>query len=357
MRLTFWRKDRSHRRGRAGLLAVVPALALVTLFGPAAVAPAAHAAAADESGAQKVVVFEDVTIGVGEVRENLVVVGGDVLIHGVVQNVVVVVGGDLVVASDATVGSQAFHTGNDAAIVSVFGDLVVEDGATVMGKVVDVGAGGSIPIEAMVVDPIVTPWNDWNAIVGWIGSTAFILLVALLIAAVAPRQLVFVSERARRHLFSSLGWGALCLIILLPILTVLLIVTLIGILAVLPWWLANVVALLFGYVGVGTLIGRLILGRSEARGRVIGAAVLGVAVLCIVRWVPFFGALVVFFALLLGLGATVTSIWEWRRLKRMGRSAVPPGGYGPTDGTWTAPGTPYAGSWPQNPPTDQPPNG
>ena len=218
------------------MLLLVMALVLAALLAPSFMMPGVRAAAADGDGAQKVAAFEDVTVVAGEVRDNLVVVGGDVVIHGTVQNVVVVVGGDLVVASDGTVGTA--RSDDDTVIVSVFGSVDIEQGAKVAGRVVDVAGGGSAPLDAMVVDPVTRPWNDWNSIAGWIGSTVFILLVAVIVAAVAPRQLAFVSERARRHVFSSLGWGALGLIVLLPLVTIVLVFTLVGILALLPFWLA-----------------------------------------------------------------------------------------------------------------------
>jgi hypothetical protein len=79
---------------------------------------------------------------------------------------------------------------------------------------------------------------------------------------------------------------------------------------------------------------------------------LGVGVLCIVRWIPFFGSLVVFFALLLGLGSTLTAMFEWRRRKKTSAPATP----GPASG----PGTPYVagpidGAWQQQAPGDRPP--
>ena len=51
-----------------------------------------------DTNAQKVAVFEDATVGVDEVWDNVVVVGGDLLVEGTVKNVVVVVGGDLTLA-------------------------------------------------------------------------------------------------------------------------------------------------------------------------------------------------------------------------------------------------------------------
>lgn len=329
MRSTRLRGHRAHRLGGGALLLFVSWLAVSVLTLSAfAVAPA-RAASPAEGDSHKVVVFEDVTIGPGEIRENVVVVGGDVVVQGTIENVLVVVGGDLVVAPDGRIGTGTSHHSDDTALVSVFGDVTIDPGAVVLGRIVDVAGGGSGAIAALVADPVMQPWDGWRSIAGWIGSTVFIILVAVVVTAVAPRQVAFTSERARRHLFSSLGWGALGLIVIVPLVTVVLVVTLIGILALLPWWLAVAVALLFGYVSVGALIGRLVMGRREDRGRVMLAAVLGVIVLSAVRWVPVAGAVVTFVALLLGLGATITSVWEWRRQLHARRTRMQPPGYGP----------------------------
>jgi hypothetical protein len=127
-----------------------------------------------------------------------------------------------------------------------------------------------------------------------------------------------VRDRARRHFFSSLGWGALGLIVGVPLVTILLVVTIVGLLVVIPW-LAIVVPifLLFGFVAVGALLGRLILGeREDRRGQAMLAAVLGVAILCVVRWIPVAGAVIGALAVLVGLGAVITAIWEWNRRSR-----------------------------------------
>ena len=50
--------------------------------------------------------FEDATVGADEVWDNVVVVGGDLLVEGTVKNVVVVVGGDVTLASTAQVGER-----------------------------------------------------------------------------------------------------------------------------------------------------------------------------------------------------------------------------------------------------------
>ena len=329
--------QRAHRRGShpsAWIVTVVfcGLVAAWCLSLPFAGAAGSQArAAAETSGAQKVAVFEDVTIAAGETRDNVVVVGGDVVVHGTVDNVVVVVGGDVTVGADGRVGVGAGGSSDDAAIVCVFGNATIMPGGQVAGRTVNVGGATSSSIGAVVADPIMRPW-DWGSIAGWLGSTVFIVIVALIATAVAPRQVAFVSERARRHALSSLGWGALGLIVIVPIITILLIITIIGILALVPWWIAIVVLLLFGYVSVGAMIGRFLIGRGDdRRGRVMLAAAIGVIILAVVRWIPIVGAIVVFIALLVGFGATFTGLWESRRRNRARKrelAAQPPGGPG-----------------------------
>jgi hypothetical protein len=292
-------------------------LALCLLPGAADMARA-DGGPADRTGGEKVAVFEDVIISADQAWDNVVVVGGDLIVEGSVANSVVVVGGDLTIRSSARIGFDARDDAHhDASVVSVFGSVTVESGATVSGRVVDVAGGFSDAVKAAFVDPVVTPWK-WSSIVGWIVSTIFLAVAALVVVAIAPRQIAAVRDRARRHLFSSLGWGALGLIIGVPLITILLIITVVGILVVVPW-LAIVVPilLLFGFVGLAALLGRLILGeREDRRGQVMFAAVLGVVILCVVRWIPVAGAVVGLFAVLVGLGAVITAIWEWNRRPR-----------------------------------------
>jgi hypothetical protein len=221
------------------------------------------ARADDTSGAQKVSAFEDVTIGPGESWDNVVVVGGDLVVRGTVKNGVVVVGGDVTVTSGASIGHSPAGHPDDAAIVSVFGHVTVEPGANVRGRTVDVAGGVGDVAATAVADPVLRPWRT-GSILSWIWSTVFLAVVAIIAVAIAPRQVAVVRDRVRHHFFSSLGWGALGAIIAVPIVTVLLIVTVIGIILVVPW-LAIVlpVMFLFGFVAVGAMVGRLILGAKE----------------------------------------------------------------------------------------------
>lgn len=340
-------------------LSCVITAALGLFPGLAGPARAADNAAA-QTGGQKVAVFEDVTITPEQTWGNVVVVGGDVVVEGAVSDSVVVVGGDLTVRQGARVGYARQGSSDDAALVSVFGDVVVEPGAEVSGRVVDVAGGASDALNAAFVDPITRPWK-WSSIVSWIVSTIFLAVVALIIVAIAPRQIAAVRERARTHLFSSLGWGVLGAVIGIPLVTIILMITVIGLIVVVPWLVIVVpIVLLFGFVGVAALLGRLILGEGEdSRARLMGAAVLGVVIFSVIRWIPYAGAVILALAVLVGLGAVITALWASSHRPRKHAAPAPaPAPPGPAGWHQPPPGVPQSDlGWPApEPPTpaDQP---
>ncbi|HEX6401381.1 MAG TPA: hypothetical protein VF108_13075, partial [Actinomycetota bacterium] len=144
----------------------------------------------------------------GTVRETLVVLNGDTEISGTVQEDVVVLNGDVVVRSGAEIG----------------GDLVtqstpqVEEGATVRGDRTNVITRFDFDVAAGFAGRL---W--W-----WIAYSASVLILGLLLLAFAPRLFPAVREAATNLIGSSIGWG-FGLFFLLPIGSVLLLITLVGI--------------------------------------------------------------------------------------------------------------------------------
>lgn len=317
-------------------------------------ADAAYAAQADASrSAQKIGIFEDVTIGPTETWENVVVVGGDLTVYGTVRDKLVVVAGDAFIASGARVGLD--EDPDDRAVWVFFGDVTVEAQAEVPGGVF---RGLPVPdwVSAVTLSPDYDSWS-WGSLAGYIWTLVFLVIIAVVATAVVPRQTVAVADRVRGHFFSSLGWGALLVIVVVPLISVVLIVTLIGILLLIPWLGVVVPAVgLFGFVAVGAMVGRLILGRkSGERGPLMLAAVVGVILLSILWWIPIAGGIALFLIGLVGFGATCVALWDWRRRagreRRAARAAasqpgayseswdprLPPGGGSPPPGGGSPP--------------------
>jgi hypothetical protein len=228
------------------------------------------------------VIFNGPALVEGTVRESLVVLNGDAEVSGTVRQDVIVLNGDLVVRSGAEVG----------------GDLVtqstpkVEDGATVRGerknvatefKIDEVGFGGRVA---------------W-----WIAYSISVLILGLLVLVFAPQLFPAVREAARTRLGASIGWGA-GLFFLLPIGSVLLLVTVVG----LPLGIFLLLALAFiytlGYVVATIAVGGRIM-QSSAR---FVSFLVGWVLLRLVALIPFLGGWLWFLGCVWGLGLLAVAI-------------------------------------------------
>ncbi len=228
-------------------------------------------------------IFDGPALVEGTVRESLVVFNGDAEIVGTVEKDVIVFNGDLVVRSGAEVG----------------GDLVtqstpqVEEGATVRGDRSNV-------VTRFDVDMVGFAGRS----VWWIGYSASVLFLGLLLLAFAPQLFPAVRDVARERLGSSIGWG-FGLFFLLPIGSVLLFVTVVGI----PLGIFLLLALAFiytvGYVVATLAVGSMIMQSSSSRYVVFLVGWLALRVLALI---PFVGGWVWFLASVWGLGLLAVAI-------------------------------------------------
>lgn len=313
MRLTS-----GHARAPAGpcvcVLAVLSLLLMWGACGPAW-ADSATVARSGASSGQKIGVFEDVVVEPGETWGNVVVIGADAVILGTVENLVVVVGGDALIRAGAHIGRG--EDPDDAAVVAVFGSIRAETGASVKGRTVVVGSGflDRLSMIARVgAGPGFAPWH-WTVLLSWAWWVVFLTVMGVVATAVCPGVVVLASDQVRHHFFSCLGWGALALIVVVPVVTVLLVVSLFGIPLALIWLGLVVPGVgLFGFISVGTALGRLILrARHDGPGRVMLAAVLGILGLSVLWWIPVAGPVILFLLGLVGAGASCLAVWDWGR--------------------------------------------
>ena len=238
--------------------------------------------AADET-VDAAVIFNGPALVEGTVRDSLVVLNGDAEVTGIVRQDVVVLNGNLVVRSGAEVG----------------GDLVtqsspqVEDGATVRGgqksvatefKIEEIGFGGRV--------------------VWWIGYSISVLILGVLLLAFAPQLFQTVRDTVRTRLGASIGWGV-GLFFLLPIGSVLLLITVVGI----PLGLSVLFALAFiytlGYVVATLAVGNLIMRTSSSRWVVF---LVGWIALRLLALIPVVGGLLWFLGSVWGLGLLAVAI-------------------------------------------------
>ena len=150
---------------------------------------------------------------------------------------------------------------------------------------------------------------------GWLWTAGLVVLAALLAAALPGPSARMASElRDRPWLTPLLGLVALSTI---PVAAVLLMITVIGIPIALLGLVGYAALLLLGYVWLAVAVGGLLLDRikpevaAQAAYRA-GAAVLAMLGLAVLARTPFIGGLVVFTAILVGVGMIVGALFRRR---------------------------------------------
>jgi hypothetical protein len=287
---------------------------LVLVVGTAAPAAAQAEAGPDDDG-PVVVVTGRVNVPEGRTTDAVVIFDGDADIAGRVDGPVIATNGDIRVSGTV-----------DEDVVAFNGRAIIEDGARVGGGVVS-SDRPQVASGATVEDDVerVNFTNFFNALgwalwlVWWLAVTVSTLVLGLLLVTLFPRAAQATVAAARARPGPSIGWGLL-LAIGLPVLSVLLLFTILGIpLAIVG--LASVVPLYaLGFVSGALAFGRWIV--KEPRGLVV-AFVVGWGILRVVDLIPALGDLVTFAATVYGLGALAVAAWRATRWTRAAPGPAP----------------------------------
>lgn len=145
----------------------------------------------------------------------------------------------------------------------------------------------------------------WGKVIGFLMT----LVLGIVIVLLAPRRVKAVTESIRTRPWASLGWGAIILIFT-PIAALIACITIIGLPLGLITLALYTIAMCLTQLFVGLFIGQLIIGSSrgvESRAALVGALVLGLAILSILRLIPYLGAVIWVATILFGLGAILVS--------------------------------------------------
>lgn len=274
---------------------------------------------------------EDVTVPLGTEVKDAVSAGGNVKIMGTVRKNAVSFGGDVIIEPAGVVKGD---------IVSFGGNIIVKSGATVKGNVTSIGGwndidpGATVGGEVKSIEDIVFPdrivpyivhplshgvpgifkvlfMGPFAGLFGLAGIIfgliilAFKLVISGAIAVVItylfPDHVSRVAEYIHNDFPKAMFIGFVFTIVL-PIITLLLIVTLIGIPIVPLFLISVVVAYLFGAVGIALWIGRIV-PESETRSLMMNV-LLGVVIVSVLKQLPIFG----FVASILFWSAAVGSV-------------------------------------------------
>ena len=145
----------------------------------------------------------------------------------------------------------------------------------------------------------------WWIVIGFLMT----LVLGIAIILLAPRRLKAVTESIRTRPWVSLGWGAVILVAT-PIAALIVCITIIGLPLGLITLAFYTIAIYVTQIFVGLFIGQLIIStfrKVETRAALIGAMVLGLAILRLLRLIPFAGFFFGLVTVLFGLGAIFVS--------------------------------------------------
>ncbi len=294
------------------VLAAGPWLAAAHAAGTGQQAAAPTGITVNKSEAPNVVEFgKDVSIGRGDTADTVVIFGGKVDVAGTVKHMVIAVGGDVVLEPTAVVGSEL--AGDDTALVVVGGHLTRDPGATVTGKRFDWGHTrfGKWHWNFGV---FLTPHWFFSGPMSWLAQTLMYVVLALIFVALFPRQVTAVKERLRHSPLAAFGWGLLIAVVMVPVASILLVITIVGILALIPGLVIVLPAILFfGMVGTAALVGETVLGALDKRSQtLLVSAVVGAALLNLLHLVPIAGIIAIVLLLIAGFGAAWLAIYDWQ---------------------------------------------
>jgi hypothetical protein len=263
-------------------------------------------------------VQKDITVAAGEVQDNVIAFGGNVVIEGRVKESVVAFGGTILVngeVGEAVVGIGSHITLKPGAIVngdvvSIGGILEKEPGCSIRGDTVyfkPSEIGGRLFKGGLFKGIFALPLFPIFFIIKLIGAF-LMLLVTLVVAGLFPRQIVRASGEVRASFWPVFGTGLLAIVIFAGavIFSALLCFVLIGIpiLIVLIW--VGIIIKLFGAVVLFFFFGESLLKAFGAKSvSAIGASLTGLVLVSLIGFIPFFGFLFALVLNIIGWGVVI----------------------------------------------------
>jgi cytoskeletal protein CcmA (bactofilin family) len=269
-------------------------------------------------------VMGDVHVEKGETIEEISTAWGNVTVEGDVKgdirsgfgNIIVEgpVGGDV----EAGFGDVRVNAPVGGDVKAGFGNLELDRGAQVKGNIsyhsgrLDrhqnaIVAGSQMTGMASDFDDG-SPLGAISSVIGWIVMTLILVAAAVLLAVAAPRPL----RASARSLETTPGRSLVLGLVSVPaaiVASILLAITVVGILLLLLLWPAYLALLLFGALVVAYFLGRKVLlvtggyRAGDALAAAVGALLVSAAYL-----IPFLGGLVFAVLALLGAGAAVLAL-------------------------------------------------
>ena len=236
----------------------------------------------------------DAVIGPGAEFENVVIIGGDLTLEGVVQENVVVIGGDLKMGGSARV--------EDSAVV-IFGKIIREGDAVLPKNTVELSFG-KLCASKWCLLPVFGIFAI--SLLGLAMLTAFAALF-IIIAALFTERIGRTSCYIEKRPWRSLLIGFVIALLVTPI-TLFLVITIIGIPLIPLLFIILSAAALFGFTAACQLIGLKFFRAIKKPGRpMILEVITGLIILGLVTMIPVVGCIVKLLVWLAGMGAVAAT--------------------------------------------------
>lgn len=275
------------------------ALALVLMLVVCLAVPGLALAAEPNS---LVISGRDATVPVDTEVDSVVVISGDAHIFGRVREAVVAIGGSIYLEPGAEVYGD---------VVSLGGTINLASDAHVGGQQVSLG---SFSLENVHIGPFFTNWLGFNLSIWRLLSILFLGLVTQWLL---PQQVKRSSAALEQNPLRSVVFALLGYLALVP-LTILLVITILGIPLVPLLWLLVAAGRLLGQVALGLLAGRWLAPRLNLHMSEQYHVLLGLLVLGALTALPVVGGLASLFYGLVGFGAVL-----WTRFGTRSALALP----------------------------------
>jgi hypothetical protein len=265
-------------------------------------------------GEDRLSLKEDIDVAKGEAQDNIISFGGHVTVEGEVRKSIFVLGGSITLSGevgDSVVGIGTAVVLKSSAVVrgdvaSLGGTLQKEPGCTIQGDTIYFKGGKDL--SRLLSGGILTfPLIPILLIIKLIGFFVW-LFIALVVAALFPRQLALASSQIRTAFWPVVGTGLAVLILFsgLVIVFALLSIVLIGIPFLLILGAFGLLVKIFGQVALFYFFGES-LGKSSSRRNPapLAAVVIGLLVVTLLKFIPILGFLFSFCLSVIGWGVTI----------------------------------------------------
>jgi hypothetical protein len=246
---------------------------------------------------------DDITIERDQEINNVINIGGQVTVNGLVENNVLVAGGSVVLASNAVV------RGN---VVCIGGVIVKSNDAQVFGDITEINSSN---IATVINSAIHGEWEGWSWIFAVVSICFFfvIFIFALLITLLIPRPIIFISGVISGRKAKSFLWGILVMMLIWPF-AVLLAISIVGIPLIPLEFTLVLLAGVVGFISTGSLFGRFFLVKiiKSSEPGLVRATLCGLILLWLIGWIPYIGWIIKAVVATAGLGGVLLALFTSR---------------------------------------------